>query len=141
MKIITLCEKTIFFSFSENPIPGVSYLPLVGMIVFYLVSPIGFNAIIFVLLGELYSPSIKGIATSVATIMWWLSEFVTAKLFFLWNENLGRAGTFYLYAATAVAAFFFVLIFIRETKNKTLAEIQELYKQKPIQGKGCCGVL
>ncbi len=106
------------------------------MIVFYLVSPIGFNAIIFVLLGELYSPSVKGIATSTATIVWWLSDFITAKLFFLWVENLGRAGTFYLYAATSVVAFIFVLIFIRETKNKTLAEIQELYKARGFCQKG-----
>jgi len=90
----------------------------------------------FVMLGELFSPSMKGLATSIATIILWLSEFLTAKLFFLWNDNLGRAGTCYLYAATSVCALFFVLLFMSETKNKTLAEIQEVYKHKvPVQGR------
>jgi hypothetical protein len=35
------------------------YLPLIGMIAFYLAFPIGFNSVILVLLGELFSPSIK----------------------------------------------------------------------------------
>ena len=103
------------------------YLPLMGMILFYLTFPIGFSSVIFVLLGEIFSPSIKGVATSVSTVVLWTSEFVTAKVFFIHNDTIGIDGTFYLFAAVSFAAAVFVLVFIRETKNKTLAEIQEIY--------------
>ena len=106
------------------------FLPLIGTVVFYLAFPVGFNAVIIVLLGELFPPSIKGVATSVSTFVLWTAEFVTAKLFFWTNDNLGIDRTFYLFATISVFAAAFVVIFIRETKNKTLAEIQEIYRSQ-----------
>ena len=114
----------------KSPYPWMDYLPLIGMIIFYIAFPIGFNSVILVLLGELFSPSIKALATSVSTVVWWVSEFVTAKLYFICNDYLGMDGTFYLFAAISVASAIFVQFFIRESKNKTLAEIQELYAVK-----------
>ena len=114
----------------RSPVAWMYFLPLVGMVVFYLAFPVGFNAVILVLLGELFSPSIKGVATSVSTFVLWTAEFMTAKLFFWTNDSLGIDGTFYLFAAISVMAAAFVMVFIRETKNKTLAEIQEIYQSQ-----------
>jgi len=61
---------------------------------------------------------------------WWSSEFITAKLFFVSCDSLGTAGTFYLYALNSILALIFVQIFIKETKNKSLAEIQQIYLGK-----------
>jgi hypothetical protein len=113
----------------KAPYDWMEYLPLIAVILFYLAFPIGFNSVILVLLGELFSPSIKGVATSVSTVVWWVSEFVTAKLYFTCNDYLGMDGTFYMFAAISVLSAVFVQLFIRESKNKTLAEIQELYME------------
>ena len=112
------------------PYPWVEYLPLLGAIIFYLAYTIGFNSVILVLIGELYSPSIKGVATSILTVVWWVSEFITAKLYFVCNEHLGMDGTFYMLASISILSAIFVQIFIRESRNKTLAEIQIIYKEK-----------
>jgi hypothetical protein len=111
------------------PYPWMEYLPLIGAIIFYLTYTIGFNSVILVLIGELYSPSIKGVATSILTVIWWVSEFITAKLYFTCNDHLGMDGTFYMLSGISVVSAVFVLIFIRESRNKTLAEIQDLYKE------------
>ena len=113
----------------KSPEAWMDFLPLVGTVIFYMAFPVGFNAVIM-LLGELFSPSIKGVATSVSTVVMWTAEFVTAKLFFWTNNSLGMDGTFYLFAAISVMAAAFVMVFIRETKNKTLAEIQEIYRSQ-----------
>ncbi len=112
------------------PYMWIEYLPLLGAIIFYLFYTIGFNSVILVLMGELYSPSIKGVATSILTVVWWFSEFITAKLYFVCNNHLGMDGTFYMLAGISVLSAIFVQIFIRESRNKMLAEIQDLYKEK-----------
>jgi MFS family permease len=121
----------------KAPYEWMNYLPLIAMIIFFLAFPIGFNSVILVLLGELFSPAIKGVATSVSTFVWWVAEFVTAKLFFTCSHHLGFDGTFYLFATISVLAAIFVQLFIRESRNKSLAEIQELYQEK----RGVCTLL
>ena len=61
------------------------------------------------------------------TSCWVASHLVLKKMQQVLNDNIGIDGTFYLFAAVSFAAAVFVLVFIRETKNKTLAEIQEIY--------------
>ena len=47
-----------------------SYLPLMGMTLFFF--SLGFNWVVtLTLLGEIFSPSIKGMATSIATVIWY----------------------------------------------------------------------
>ena len=46
------------------------------------------------------------------------------------NAALGNAGSFYFYAAVAVASGIWIQLFIFETKGRTLEEIQELLKGK-----------
>jgi hypothetical protein len=101
----------------KAPYEWMEYLPLIGVIMFYLFFPIGFNSVILVLLGELFSPSIKGVATSVSTVVWWVAEFVTAKLYFICNDHLGMDGTFYMFAGISVLAAIFVQVSILSTFN------------------------
>ena len=60
----------------------------------------------------------------------WITDFITAKLYFISNYYLGTSGTFFLFSGCCIAGMVFVKFFIRETKNKTLAQIQALYKAK-----------
>jgi MFS family permease len=55
----------------QAPYPWMEYLPIVGMVIYFLAFPIGFGSVPYVLLGELFSPSIKAIATTVSTISWY----------------------------------------------------------------------
>ena len=53
----------------EVPYSFMAYLPLMGMTLFFF--SLGFNWVVtLTLLGEIFSPSIKGLATSIATVIW-----------------------------------------------------------------------
>jgi hypothetical protein len=53
----------------DVPNAFVAYLPLMGMTLFFF--SLGFNWVVtLTLLGEIFSPSIKGMATSIATVIW-----------------------------------------------------------------------
>jgi hypothetical protein len=43
------------------------------------------------------------------------------------NPAIGPAKTFWIYAAVSLVSFVFVLVFIPETKGRTLEEIEKLW--------------
>ncbi len=121
---------TIMDTDKNMPNYSLTFMPLIGMVIFYLFFPIGYNSVVLVLVGEMFSPSIKGLATSLANIVWWIADFLTAKIFFDFTRSLGFDGTFYLFAAYSILSVVFVQFFVQETKGKSLAEIQTVFKSQ-----------
>jgi sugar porter (SP) family MFS transporter len=78
----------------------------------------------WVLISEIFPNRIRGKASSVAIVSLWAAYFVLVFTFPILAETLGTYGPFYLYAAICVAGFIFVKIKVRETKGKTLEEIE-----------------
>jgi len=78
----------------------------------------------WVLLSEIFPNRIRGVAMSVSTFSLWSACFVLTYTFPHLNKGLGPAGTFWIYAAISVFGFFFIKSRVRETKGKTLEEIE-----------------
>ena len=78
----------------------------------------------WVLLSEIFPNRIRGAAMSVSTFSLWSACFVLTYTFPHLNKGLGPAGTFWIYAAISVFGFFFIKSRVRETKGKTLEEIE-----------------
>ncbi|MFO7615717.1 MAG: MFS transporter, partial [Bacteroidales bacterium] len=78
----------------------------------------------WVLISEIFPNRIRGKASSVAIVSLWAAYFVLVFTFPVLAETLGTYGPFYLYAAICVAGFIFVKIRVKETKGKTLEEIE-----------------
>ena len=78
----------------------------------------------WVLLSEIFPNRIRGAAMSVSTVSLWSACFVLTYTFPLLNKGLGPAGTFWIYAGISVFGFVFIKSRVRETKGKTLEEIE-----------------
>ena len=78
----------------------------------------------WVLLSEIFPNRIRGAAMSVSTVSLWSACFVLTYTFPLLNKGLGPAGTFWIYAGISVFGFIFIRSRVRETKGKTLEEIE-----------------
>jgi len=76
-----------------------------------------------VLIAEIFPNRVRGAATSVAVIALWLAYFILVFTFPILFNKL-RDATFYIYSAICVAGFFFAWFCIRETKGKTLEELE-----------------
>lgn len=81
----------------------------------------------WVLLSEIFPNSIRGAAMAVATTMLWVASFALTYSFPLLNKWFNASGTFTLYAMICIAGFFFILKNVRETKGKSLEEIEKDY--------------
>jgi len=133
-----VCLCVLAWSFDElsnnspNLSPIMKYVPLIAMLLFYLFFSVGYGHIPLILLGELFPDNTKALASSIAVAVLWLFDFAVAKLYFLVSNQIGVSGNFYLLSSFTFGGFLFVLIFVPETKNKTLAEVQEMVKNQKV---------
>ena len=107
-----------------------TYLPLVGLVGFYLTFAIGTGSVPMVILGEVFPQSIKGTAISVINCCMWILNFTISKLFFFMNQHLGTYGTFIFFGTSSVAMSVYLFLFLPETKNKTLNQIQRKLQRR-----------
>ncbi len=103
---------------------------LVAILSFVAMYSMSLGPVTWVLLSELYPDQFRARAISIAGFFNGLSSFII-PLFFLWElENIGEGATFFIYAAIALAGFFFILHKIPETKGKSLEEIEASFMTK-----------
>lgn len=78
----------------------------------------------WVLISEIFPNRIRSTASSVAIVSLWAAYFVLVFTFPALAEKLGTYGAFYLYAAICFAGFIFIKTRVKETKGKTLEELE-----------------
>ena len=77
----------------------------------------------WVLISEIFPNKIRGAATSVAVLSLWAAYFILVFTFPMLFEKL-KDSTFYIYSAVCLLGFFFILFSVKETKGKTLEELE-----------------
>jgi len=105
-------------------------LVLFAIIGFVASFAISLGPVMWVLLSEIFPNQYRGMAMSVAGF--WNSAISASVTFiFPWElSHFGTAGTFLGYGLMAAAALIFVLLFIPETKGKTLEELEGILMRK-----------
>eukprot|EP00040_Diaphanoeca_grandis_P025241 m.139599 g.139599 ORF g.139599 m.139599 type:complete len:552 (-) comp30069_c0_seq1:300-1955(-) len=129
-----------YFVFGDKSTPeAVALVAFYGYVFFF---GCGMGAIPWSILGEIFTPSIKGVASSICTAVNWSSSFIitfslgymvdgfqsiVAKTYPDYEKTHLHAGmgiTFALYGTVALLGIVFVKAFIPETKGKSMAQIQ-----------------
>jgi MFS family permease len=105
-------------------------LVLIAIIGFVASFAFSLGPVMWVLLSEIFPNQYRGVAMSL-TGFWNSAISASVTLIFPWElSHLGPAGTFFGYGIMAAAALVFVLIFIPETKGKTLEELEAILTRK-----------
>lgn len=84
----------------------------------------------WVIISEIFPTKIRGIAMSVAALVLWIGVLLITQLTPWLLENLGGAYTFWLFMLNSIILFFFTLLWIPETKQRTLEEIEQSWHRK-----------
>ena len=119
---MALSLLTIGWAFGQTTMDA--RLVLFAIIGFVASFAISLGPVMWVLLSEIFPNEYRGAAISV--VGFW-NALVSASVTFVfpWElSTLGPAGTFLVYGIFAVAALLFVLLFIPETKGRTLEELE-----------------
>jgi len=107
------------------------WLPLVSVIGFLFLGNIGYGTLIWVVTAELLPPRVRAMANSFIICFAFITGFIVAKTFVdLIQSDLHESGTFWLYGGICFVGGVFTLIFVPETRNKSIEEIQDYFRAK-----------
>ncbi|XP_047105083.1 facilitated trehalose transporter Tret1-like [Schistocerca piceifrons] len=102
------------------------WLPLTGLTAFQASYALGLGAAFFVVVGEIFHVSVKGVASSVVTAALGVVGFATKMSFQPVSAALGTHWVFWGFAVISLCGALYVFLLIPETKGQTFSEINEL---------------
>jgi MFS transporter, SP family, xylose:H+ symportor len=82
----------------------------------------------WVLISEIFPNQVRGAATAVAVIALWLSYALLVFTFPVLASKMGAYTPFYIYAGICVLGFWFIKKRIRETKGKSLEDLENIFR-------------
>jgi sugar porter (SP) family MFS transporter len=85
--------------------------------------------VVWVVISEIFPTRIRGRAMAVGTVFLWCACYLVSQTFPMLNEGLGAAGTFAIYGVMCVAMVIFTAVFVPETREKTLEEIEAYWRR------------
>lgn len=89
--------------------------------------------VVWVVLSEIFPTKIRGRAMSIATLCLWSANFVVSQTFPMMADNPWLVNTFHggfpfwVYGALCGVTMLFVLLYVPETKGKSLEEIERMW--------------
>lgn len=128
--VMAICTITLgaYFHMLESDKDSVTHLgwlPVTALCVFIITFSLGFGPVPWLMLGEIFSPDVKGLAGSLAGTLNWLLAFLVTKTFTNLTAALNKSGTFWLFSGFSVVGTVFVFFVVLETKGKSLSQIQK----------------
>jgi len=108
---------------------NILWLPVPTLVIYNVVYCIGFGPLPWAVMGEMFPTNVKSIASSIVASSCWTLGFLITRFYPPINE-LGSYYAFWFFAGCCVAAFFFTLFVVMETKGLSLQEIQDRLNRK-----------
>ena len=129
---LALAALATHFVLKNNEIEwiGSQWLPVVSIVVFIVSFVAGLNSIPSLVASEVYPANVKPIAMCMASLTAAAAAFVAARAYQPLVDAYGEAYVFYAHSAITLMAVPFAVIFLPETKGKTLQQIQDLLIKK-----------
>jgi SP family arabinose:H+ symporter-like MFS transporter len=104
------------------------YLVLIFMLLYVGAFGCTLGAVTWVYLSEIFPNQVRALALSVATLALWLADFLVTWAFPVMVKQLGTAVTLACYAGMCALAFVYMLLKVKETRGKTLEEVEGLWQ-------------
>lgn len=122
---MALCLLGIGYLFGMENINGT--LILILILLYIAAFSISFGTVTYVIISEFFPTRIRGLAASIATFFLYIGQFLVSQFFPVLVETIGSSITFFTFAALSIIALLFTIVFVPETKGKTLEEIEQSF--------------
>lgn len=110
---------------AEYVLAYLNFLPILCLVLFIIAFSIGFGPIPWMISGEIFSPDIKSMASSMAGSFNWLLAFFITKYYFTISDTIGEEYTYIFFGVVTLLAIPFTYFIVPETKDKTISDIQD----------------
>ncbi|BFZ08924.1 hypothetical protein BsWGS_11963 [Bradybaena similaris] len=107
-----------------------TWMAVLGLALFVLAFAPGLGPMPWTINSEIYPMWARSTGNSLATGTNWIFNLLVSLLFLTLTEAITKYGAFWLFAGISFLGLIFTLIFVPETKNKTLEEVEDLFRGK-----------
>ncbi|MFI6122623.1 sugar porter family MFS transporter [Streptomyces sp. NPDC051064] len=120
-----LAMTVLGIAFLLDDSPAQRWTVIISLFAYILFNGIGMQSVVWLIAPEILPLSVRGPATSLATLTVWGFDLVIAITALSAINAIGRSGTFFVYAAMNVLCIAFVLLKVPETRKRSLEEIEK----------------
>jgi len=106
------------------------WVPLVCVTTYMFADPIGVGSVPFLYLGEFFPAESRSILSGITIGLSNLNMFIVVKTFPSLTSMVGDSGTFWLYSAFCFVMILYTLVWVPETKGRTLQDIEQYFHYK-----------
>ncbi|HEY3502299.1 MAG TPA: sugar porter family MFS transporter [Actinocatenispora sp.] len=107
---------------SDHTAVGISALVL--LIVYLAGYELGWGAVVWVMMAEVFPLKVRGIGMGTGSVVLWAATFAITFVFPIMNDGIGLAYSAWIFAAISVILFFLVRRLVPETKGRSLEQIE-----------------
>ncbi|KAL8586533.1 hypothetical protein ACOMHN_055237 [Nucella lapillus] len=104
-----------------------AWIVVAGIFLFSLFFSAGIAGVTFTILAEIFPTWARSTCTSLVMTQFWVSSIIITFSFLYIVELINMHGAFGIFAASTGLGFVLLAIFLPETKNRTLEEVEELF--------------
>lgn len=123
LSMLMLSYHFLLIRLGEN-VSDLQCLPIISMFLFIIAYFSGLMIVPNTILSEIFPINIKCIAACVGGITASVMSFLSAKTYQPMVDSIGESGVFLIHALCTFIAIPYTIFFMKETKGKTLSEIQ-----------------
>jgi SP family arabinose:H+ symporter-like MFS transporter len=102
-------------------------LLLVLILLFIACFAFSLGPVTWILINEIFPTAVRVKAVSICTLALWIAVWIVGQFFPWLLEKEGAAVTFWIFAAFSIINFFFSLKVVKETKGKSLEEMEDVF--------------
>ncbi|XP_063232344.1 facilitated trehalose transporter Tret1-2 homolog [Bacillus rossius redtenbacheri] len=115
-------------------VSSLGWLPITSITLYFISFAVGSGPLPWVVMAEVFLPSVKGVAGAITCLVNWLLAFAVTKLFVDLAVACGMHSTLWVFAAVLLSGTVFVGLVVPETKGKTTDQIfRELNGGPPVE--------
>lgn len=104
--------------------PALGQVALISAIAYVAFFNFSWGPVMWVMLGEMFPNQMRGSGLAVSGFFQWVANFGITMTFPIMLATTGLFGAYGFYAASAAVSIAFVWLFVRETKGKSLEQMQ-----------------
>ncbi|KAF7837132.1 inositol transporter 1-like [Senna tora] len=119
-----------FLDASDSQNGNYGWLAVLGLAMYISFFAPGMGPVPWTVNSEVYPQEYRGICGGMSATVNWISSVIMSQSFLSVSDAVGLGGSFLILAGIAVFAILFVALFVPETKQLTLDEVEQLWKER-----------
>ncbi|KAK8967896.1 putative inositol transporter 2 [Platanthera guangdongensis] len=106
---------------------------VIGLALYIIFFSPGMGTVPWIVNSEIYPLRFRGVCGGIAATANWVSNLIVAQSFLTLTRVIGTSMTFLIFGVISVAALFFVLICVPETKGLPIEEVESMLESRDLQ--------